>query len=203
LTGEPGTAVKVTEFHGGDEKIFIKEYDQIIKMFDFLVEESGKIPHIAVIKKYEDIFEIFHKDYLSHDAEQDLLTCLLKMGIHESTVIRDNLHRLRRIQEKIYLALNRINPNIVPTHLIEEKGPKCRDIMRHLVRNKHIKDNEIICRFSDIVYSFASDYGSHVPNTSPEYYPTKYTVQSLTFAMLDLLLWFKGVMEEHYGSSGT
>lgn len=200
LTGEPGTAVKVTELLGGDEKVFVKEHDQIIKMFDLIIEESAKIPHIAVKKKYDEIFEIFRKDYLSNDAEQDLLTCLLNMGIHESTVISDNLHRLRRIQEKIYLALNRINPIIVPTHLIEEKGPKCREIMRHLVRNRYLEDQKIICRFSDLVYSFSSDYGSHVPNTSPEYSPTKYTVQSLTFAMLDLLLWFKGLMEAHSGS---
>jgi len=203
LTGEPGTAIKVTELLGGDEKVFVKEHDQIIKMFDLIVEESAKIPHIAIRKKYDEVFEIFNKGYLSNDAEQDLLTCLLKMGIHESTVISDNLHRLRRIQEKIYLALNRINPIIVPTQLIEEKGPKCREIMKHLVRNRNVEDQKIICRFSDLVYSFSSDYGSHVPNTSPEYSPTKYTVQSLTFAMLDILLWFKGVMEAHYGSSGA
>lgn len=195
LTGEPGTAIKVNELLGGEEKVFIKELSQLNIMFDYFIEQSHKLPHIIIRKQYDDVFEIFERGYLGHDAEQDILNCLLKMTVYDPTVIADNLSRLRRIQEKIYLALNKINPQIVLTTDIDTNGANCRKIMTHLHRHKYFESDKIIHRFGDLVYSISSDYGSHVPNTFPDYPPTKYTVQALTFAIVDLLLWFKGLME--------
>ncbi len=46
---------------------------------------------------------------------------------------------------------------------------------------------------SECIYKIASDNGSHNPYDNTPL-PNKYTVQSLTFAFLEQLLWFKKLM---------
>jgi hypothetical protein len=49
-------------------------------------------------------------------------------------------------------------------------------------------------RFSEMVYKVASD-GIHAVDGDGSIKPSRYTVQAVTFALLDLLLWFRAVVE--------
>jgi hypothetical protein len=64
-----------------------------------------------------------------------------------------------------------------------------------------IEHGKIIEVASGLVHSIGSDHGTHVPSKPPLYAPTRYTVQMTTFAILDLILWFKGIMEPKVTSS--
>jgi hypothetical protein len=68
--------------------------------------------------------------------------------------------------------------------------------MNHLKARGYVEEDKIIDQFSNAIYSISSNHGVHVPNSRPEYLPTRYTVQALTFAILDQLLWFKGIVEK-------
>lgn len=199
LSGEPTTADSVKKMYAGDINTYHKSGEQEEEMLAYLVKQSENLPGVKFAKKYPDVFVIFDDGHLGPNEEQALILCLEKMNSYEPTVIADNLGRLRRLQEAIYLAINKVNKNVVPTAYIEKNGPNCRKIMTHLESKRHVEEGKIIDCFADTIYSMACDYGSHVLNTRPEYPPTKYTVQALTFAMLDLLLWFKGIVEtDHY-----
>lgn len=196
LSGEPTTAESVKQMYAENTNTYHKSAEQIEEMLAYLVKQSENLPRLKFAKKYPDIFSIFDDGHLGPNEEQALVLCLEKLDNYEPTVIADNLGRLRRLQEAIYLAINKVNQDVVPTNLIDENGPKCRPIMKHLKARGYVEDGKIIDQFSDAVYSISSDYGVHVPNTRPEYPPTRYTVQALTFSMLDQLLWFKGIFEK-------
>ena len=67
-----------------------------------------------------------------------------------------------------------------------------------------IEHGKIIEVASGLVHSIGSDHGTHVPSKPPLYAPTRYTVQMTTFAILDLILCFKEIMEpEVTSSNGT
>jgi hypothetical protein len=56
-----------------------------------------------------------------------------------------------------------------------------------------------IDRFAEMIYKITSDNGAHTPHANPKYLPTRYSVHAVTFAMLDLLLWFGGLMDKKQG----
>lgn len=194
LTGDPDRVKFVKELYEGNTKVFYKSSD-IEAMFTYLIQKSLNLPHVKFARKFPDVFEIFENNFLGHEVELSLVRCLEKMDNVERTVVDDNLGRLRRLQEEIYLALNRHDPDIVLTNDIEKNGPQCRRIMAHLVKKDFAERDKIIDRGADLIYSIASDYGSHVPNTEPKYSPTRYTVQMCTYAILDQLLWFKSMVD--------
>jgi ActR/RegA family two-component response regulator len=196
LTGEPTRAESLKPIFAGNTSVYHKSAEQIEEMLTYFVKQSENLPRLKFAKKYPDIFSLFDDGHLGPNEEQALVACLEKFDHYEATVISDNLGRLRKLQEAIYLAINKINPEIVPMSYIEKNGPNCRSIMRHLKTKRFVEETKIIDHFSDAIYSISSDYGVHVPNTRPEYPPTRYTVQALNFAMLDQLLWFKGIVEK-------
>lgn len=195
LTGEAARAETFKEIFQGNTNVYHKSSEQIVDMLEYLVEQSELLPKYKFSKKYPEVFSVFDDGYLGAPEEQMLLTCLEKMDNFEPTVIADNLGRLRRLQEAMYLALNRTNPNVVPTGTIEKNGPNCRKIMAHLRTKRYVEEDKIVDKFADTIYTIASDYGNHVPNTTPMYPPTRFSVQAMTFAIFDQLLWFKSVVE--------
>ena len=196
LTGETARAESFREIFHGNTNVYHKNSEQIEEMLKYLVEQSEQLPKYKFSKKYPEVFSVFDNGYLGATEEQALLTCLEKMDNFEPTVIADNLGRLRRLQESIYLAINKIDPNVVPIGTIEKNGPNCRKIMSHLRIKRYVDEDKIVDKFADTVYTVASDYGNHVPNTTPQYHPTRFSVQAVTFAMLDLLMWFKSIVDE-------
>ena len=76
-----------------------------------------------------------------------------------------------------------------------------KNTIGYLASNKNfILQGSIIQKFSDNTYDVISANGSHTPYAGPDadvsYKPTRHTVQSCVHAILDILLWFKSVMEE-------
>jgi hypothetical protein len=53
----------------------------------------------------------------------------------------------------------------------------------------------ILFRFSELIYRVASD-GIHAIDQDSSVKPTCYTVQTVTYALLELILWFGGVLEQ-------
>jgi len=193
LTAEPKYFETLKPFYKGTLQVFLKGSGDLGQMFSYFVAESSKLEHLQIASQYPEVFIIFEKGFLDKKAEHDLITCLKFMHNSNPSMIADNLARLRRMQETIYLALNNKGPDLVSSDYIYENGTKCRPIIRYLKYKQLIEHGKIIDIASNLVHSIGSDYGTHVP-IDPLYSPTKYTVQMTTFAILDLLLWFKEIM---------
>ena len=70
---------------------------------------------------------------------------------------------------------------------------------KHFAEKGTVERYKVIDRFAELIYKITSDNGAHIPYEHPKYPPTRYTVQAVTFALLDLLLWFGMLMAEHDG----
>jgi hypothetical protein len=68
---------------------------------------------------------------------------------------------------------------------------------KHLVEKGVVERYRIVDRFAELIYKITSDSGAHSPYADPKYPPTSYTVRAVVFALLDLILWFGGVMDEY------
>jgi hypothetical protein len=200
LTAEPGQFKTLKPLYEGTLSVYLKGgYDQD-RMFTFFCKESEKLEHVRIVSQYPDVFEVFEKQYLGKNEEQELVACLKLMDSSDPVVIADNLARLRRLQEAIYLALYRKDPRYIPPGAGVGGGSLFKHVIRHLKVMHLIEHGKIIEVASGLIHSIGSDHGTHVPSKAPLYEPTRYTVKMTTFAILDLLLWFKAIMEAETAS---
>ena len=197
LSGEPTIAESVKRLYKATTNTYHKSTEQIEEMLSYLVEQSEKLPRLKFAKKYPDIFPIFDDGHLDHNTEQRLIDVLEKMIDSQQNVISSNLGELRKIQEAMYQALNNLKADTVPVQNFKEwKDPQFGDFIRNLISSGYIEKDKVIDRASWLMHKLSSEYGAHLPKSPPDFPPTKYTVQMCAFAMLDLLLWFKGIVEE-------
>ena len=197
LTGEPTKVESLKPIFAGNTSVYHKSAEQIEEMLAYLVKQGENLPRTRIVQKYSDVFWLFDNGYLDHNTEQRLIDVLEKMIDSQPNVISSNLGELRKIQEALYQALNRLKADTVPVQNFEKwKDPQFSDLMKNLISNDYVEKDKIIDRASWLMHKLSSEYGAHLPQSTPDFPPTKYTVQMCTFAMLDLLLWFKGIVEK-------
>ncbi len=192
LTGEPDQFRSLSELYEGTLRVFSKGRDEDV-MLTFMKEEAAKLDYVRIVSTYPAVFEIV-RQYLGSDGEQELLNCLRDMGSSEAPTIKNTLGCLRRLQERIYIALSRVNEEWVPSRYVtgEINLVAC---YKNMAEKGFVERYRIVDRFTELVYKITSDCGAHTSYTEPKYQPSSYTVQAVVFAMLDLLLWFGGMME--------
>ncbi len=191
LTGETDQYRNLKELYAGTMRVFSKGRDER-EMLDFMTAEAQNIEWLKIVRQYGDVFEDL-ADYLGTEAERELMSCLKNMQSDDFTVIKNSLGCLRRIQEKIYIALSRADGGMVPPQYVEGEINVIA-AYKHLAEKGYVERYKVIDRFAELVFKITSDSGAHSPHANPKYPPTRYTVQAVTFALLDLILWFKQVM---------
>ena len=194
LTGETEQYLNLKELYEGTLRVYSKGRDEI-EMIAFLLTETKKIDSVRLRQSYQDVFAVIDR-YLDKEAEQELVSCLKEMDSTDFTVIKNSLSCLRRLQEKVYLAINRADSDVLPQRFV---GGELNIVgaYKHLSETGQVERYKIIDRFAELIYKITSDNGAHTPHANPKYPPTRYSVHALTFAMLDLLLWFGVLMEKH------
>lgn len=192
LTGEPDQFCSLSELYAGTLRVFSKGRDEA-EMLAFLREEAGRLDYVRIAGAYSDVFSVI-RTHLGTDAEQELFKCLRDMTSSEMSTIRNTLGCIRRLQERIYIAICRADETLLPSRYVagEINLVAC---YKHLVEKGVVERYRIIDRFAELVYKITSDSGAHTPYADPKYPPTPYTVQAVVFALLDLILWFGGIME--------
>jgi ActR/RegA family two-component response regulator len=191
LTGEPDQYHNMRELYAGTLQVYSKGRDEEV-MLAFLRDAAGRLDYVKIVADYHDVFAVV-RNHLDSEAEQELLSCLRGMKSDDPTVIKNNLGCLRRLLERIYIALSRADENLVPSQYVagEINLVAC---YKNLAEKGVVERYRIIDRFAELIYKITSDNGAHTSYTVPKYLPTSYTVQTVTFALLDLLLWFGQVM---------
>ena len=188
LTGETDLYRNLSDLYAGTVRVYSKGRDEKV-MLDHLLGEAQQLEWLKVVRQHQDVFAGL-ADRLGGDAEQELISCLLNMGSDDQTTIRNTLISLRRLQEKIFIALHKADPGVIPAHLVTGEI-NVVGIYKHLSERGAIERYKVIDRFCELVFKVTSDNGAHTPYENPKYPPTKYTVQAVTFALLDIILWFK------------
>jgi hypothetical protein len=162
-------------------------------MISFLLAEAEKLDWVKLRVAHPDVFTVIDR-YLDKEAEQELITCLKQIDTTDFTIIKNSLGCLRRLQEKVYLALNRAGEEILPKRFVAGEL-NVVGAYKHLAETGQVERYKIIDRFAELIYKITSDNGAHTPHANPKYPPSRYSVHAVTFAMLDLLLWFGMLMD--------
>jgi len=203
LTGEPGVPVQLKTFGNKDEQVFEKREDHIEKMFDYLIKCAADNDYLKIARKYKDIFDLFDNGYFDETTRNDLYETIKTMPHKEK--IGDNLRRIRPMQEAIFHALYKFDESIIPLKYLDRKfnaEPKKSEsdrtkIINHLTESGYIdKTDSIIFKAGELIQRITSHNANHKQLDAPKFPPTSYTVQMCVFAALDLLLWFKGIVEK-------
>lgn len=180
-------------------KLFDKS-SQEEEMLQYLLSEIENAENTKIEKQYENVFDIFRDDkkYLDSSCRTDLLFIIKKMN-NESD-IKNNFTQLRKILEEIYKKL-RIKGEI-PDALFHSDGrPNLEWVYYYLqghtrypnpgltnpnpVREKHLLS--CIDYLKNITSIITHAYSNSV---------TVYAYKSAVFTLLEVLLWFKAVMEK-------
>lgn len=193
LTGETDHYHNLKELYDGTLRVFSKGRDEN-EMISFLHAEAEKLDWIRLRYSYADVFAVIDR-HLDREAEQELITCLKEINTADFTVVKNSLGCLRRLQEKVYLAINRVDSELLPNRFVSGEL-NVVGAYKHLSETGQVERYKIIDRFAELIYKITSDNGAHTPHANPKYPPTRYSVHAVTFAMLDLLLWFGGVMDK-------
>jgi len=191
LTGEPDQYNDLSLLYEGTNNVYSKGQDEE-EMLLFLKNEALKLNRTKIINKYKDIFEIID-ELLPTEAKEELINCLTNLNTSDDTQIRNNLACVRRLQEKIYIELNKSKPGWVPTEYIEG-DVKVKAILRHLREGNYV--DKKTDHFAKSIYEISSDYGAHTQNRTQGSPVSKYTVHTVAYALLDLFLWFKKVVNQ-------
>lgn len=192
LTGEPAQYKNLSELFKGTMAVFSKGTGEE-DLLRFLAAEAAKLDGLKYRSRHPELFRVVNL-YLNTEAEQELIGIFKQLESNDLNIIRAMLGSLRRLQETIYLALNRVHKSWVPDQLITGEI-KVTNIYKHLAEQGLVERYRIIDRFSELVYKITSDNGAHATSVPPRYPPTRYTVQAVTCALCDLLLWFGTVMD--------
>ncbi len=164
-------------------------------IFRHLRQQAERTPINHIRRTYSDVLDVFDRGHLDNRTRAELLETLLEVDASAPTAIRDNLARIRRIQEAIYIAMSKVSVDWIPVSLFTFDGEHIalRPVLRHLMdkgyHHAQIKD------FAYCIYSVASDNGSHTPYANADHEPTRYTVRATVFMLLDLILWFGSLMD--------
>jgi hypothetical protein len=190
LTGETELYRNLSDLYAGTVRVYSKGRDEK-EMLTHLLGEARKLSWLKVVREHQEVFQGL-AERLGEDAEQELISCLLNMGSEDQTVLRNTLISLRRLQEKIFIALHKSHPGLIPGHLVTGEINMV-GIYKHLAERGAIERYKIVDRFCELIYKVTSDNGAHTPYENPKFPPTRYTVQAVAFALLDLILWSKTV----------
>lgn len=192
-------------------KVYKKGRDEG-EMLSWLKGRAHELEWVKIVNRYPDIFRVIDR-HLGRDARQELIDCLASLEETALPLIRGTLATLRSLQEKLYLALHRLRPDMVPRRFLVYQDKGCTiqsvnlaQILDHLKgsydpktqQNQgavHLHYRSTLYRFSELVYKVASD-GIHAIDEDNQVKPTCYTVQSVTFALFDLILWLDRVAGE-------
>jgi hypothetical protein len=214
ITGVQPLYERYSQDFEGIWQVYRKGRDEAA-MFAYLRNRAEELGWVKVVSRHAEVFAVVDRR-LGSDARSELIDCLANMESPALPRIRGNLANLRSLQEKIYLALHRFDPAMVPAHCIQARqGGGDRNCVSVAQILEHLKGNydpraqrntgrvylhyrSILFRFSEMIYKVASD-GIHAIDEGSGERPTSYTVQAVTFALLDLLLWFRGVVEGRDG----
>jgi len=174
------------------------------EMLQYLLEEIANAENTKIEKQYAEVFEIFDKGYLDASLRNDLLTIVKKLN--DGGNVKNNFNPLRKFIEAIYERIKTKDTNLIPDEVYYGRGGIGINLewtWRYLsgmsvnidrttppfqssaLFSEHISKN--VKTVEELSSTISHHYSKDV---------TTYAYKSAVFALLEVLLWFKAVMEK-------
>lgn len=208
FTGETAFAHELTGLiEVAETPIFNKgDIDDVRSMLTKFVDDSKHKEDRKIAQRFADVFKIVEKHMGS--AKEELIRCIKNMNGSDVHTIKGNLGCIRSVVEKMFFALHGINKELIPDDCAintKTKRPEINfaSIMYHLngcykdgshQGKIYIEHESNIDRQFVLVYRGCSE-GIHAFEEDTAIKPTRYTVQSITYALMDLILWMDAVIK--------
>ncbi len=184
-------------------KLFDKS-SQEEEMLQYLLNEIENAENTKIEKQFANVFEIFDKDYLDASLRNDLLTVIKKLD--DIATVKNNFNSLRKFIEAIYGKIKTKDTNLIPDEVYYGRGGiginlewTWRYLSGMLVNVDRTLPPfqsapifpEHISKNVKTVEELSSTISHHYPEDV-----TTYAYKSAVFALLEILLWFKKLMEK-------
>ena len=187
-------------------KIFSKT-DTKDDLFNYLISEINILEITKFEKDFEKVIQVFEKGYLPNNMRNDLFKVFQKKDSSNPTDIKDNLSTIRRILDEIFSKISSSKPFVLPSAK-NTFNKKVKHLSGNIQESPVGSGNYIpstnkyqastIEFLSTAIYRISSDFGSHaVPTISArnQPMPTSMTVNSLVYAIMEIILWFTELMD--------
>jgi hypothetical protein len=190
-------------------KAFTKHYRKgidgdITKLFSDLKVAADRQIDTQIRHKYQRVFEVCTDKYIGGDASSTLLSLLKSLEDNDNNLdSNDKLNTIRKIVEKLFIALNRIG--ILPDELEGNTTGSSKFLAG--VNPVYSSKEEIADKTTAFLLKSILELthnGSH--NDHPSRLEvnkhiiqraTPYLFSSVLFQLLDVLLWFKEFVDTH------
>lgn len=190
-------------------KAFTKHYRKgidgdITKLFSDLKVAADRQIDTQIRHKYQRVFEVCTDKYIGGDASSTLLSLLKSLEDNDNNLdSNDKLNSIRKIVEKLFVALNRIG--ILPDELAGNINGSSKflagaDPSYYLNEELTDKTTAYLLRSILTVTQDGSHIGSSLSlgvNNHIVHRATPYLFSSVLFQLLDVLLWFKEFADTH------
>jgi len=189
----PGAEDLITHIDLGkfSEENFVEKDDN--EQLDRLKEKIEIIEMLNLQEENKEYLNILRKKINEETAES-----FLKILDEKDEMMRigDNLRKIRIIYENILEACLKIIPDM-NRNCTDKYGNVIvgHDTIFWLLENEHI--NSIIRNFFFSINKICSEFGAHQNLENSQYEPTPNTVNSLVYALKDIILWFGKVCSQY------
>jgi ActR/RegA family two-component response regulator len=196
LTGDDAAFASFKSFNPGEE-IFLKTPEGLSDVLSRLQYYSDNSVDLTIKRENAEVFKIFADGYLDSATEILMLDLIKAKGEVDFTKYGGILRNIRALQEMIYKTINVKNKLAVPDSMLQPNGMiKFNALMRHLngtpataggpPTTKQFQ-NSAIFNMADCLYWTSGKYIHADP--SEKYRISRYTVSSLTDALMEIFLW--------------
>tara|TARA_B100000029_G_C17539060_1_gene945975 strand:- start:82 stop:948 length:867 start_codon:yes stop_codon:yes gene_type:complete len=167
-------------------RIYSKD-DFAYEMFEYLRAEIEKSEDTKIDSKFQDVFKVFHKEYLPASEYQNLLIVLKGMNSGNLPDIQNHLTMVRSMLESIKNEMEKI---------LKKTFSDFKDF-RHFLEGSPIYKKGVRTEVTPrIVPSYISHHMKNIYGISSIFIhsknlePNKYTSKSVIYAYLDVLRWY-------------
>ncbi|MCB0781036.1 MAG: hypothetical protein KDC03_16190 [Flavobacteriales bacterium] len=161
-------------------------------VFDYLVGAVRDHPRNVVLERYKDVFSMFDSGHLPAAGKEVFILLLMEQDEVALSEVRTNIGRIRKGLEMLLKQYSALIPRELPPSVLRAQGWVSDAIHRLAARGSYENDVPQILpeHLFSILYTTqkaSSATGSHYH----EGFVSHYAMRSLTYGLLEALLWFK------------
>lgn len=180
------------------EEVFLKTPQDFDRLFERLLDCINNYDVYRIKREYPDVFELFDGSRYNDQAER-LLIKILKEDFNKKDFadFKGAVTNIRSMQETVYKVIHQRNKDVVPDRMFKPNGMvKFNELMHHLSGypenyrpTKREYQNGAVCNLAKCLYWCCGQYVHEDPHC--DYFISSYTIKSLVYNLLELLLWSK------------
>ncbi len=203
LTGDDESFNTLPNYYK-NENIYQKTPNGLREAFKKLNYYRENSKDIQIRSENSDVFSLFRNKYYSHIDEILLLNILRNIDCKDFSKFGGILRDVRAMQETIYKTINKVNVAVVPNAMLKTNGMiEFNKLMKHLNGNPPkngdpatttVYQNSAIFNLANSLYWASGKYIHSDPLET--YFISNYTLRSLVYALLEILLWSRKYVEK-------